>query len=37
MRKRDAVETTFEKTFCERSLHAVLERLWLTGEIFPQA
>jgi phosphoenolpyruvate carboxylase len=34
MRKRDAVETTFEKTFCERSLHAVLERLWLTGEIF---
>ena len=34
MRKRDAVETTFEEAFCERSLHAVLERLWLTGEVF---
>lgn len=34
MRKRDAVETTFEQTFCDRSLMAVLERLWLTGEIF---
>ena len=34
MRKRDAIETTFERTFCERNLHAVLERLWLTGEIF---
>ena len=34
MRKRDAVETAFEETFCQRSLHAVLERLWLTGEIF---
>ena len=34
MRKRDAVETTFEQAFCERSLHAVLERLWLTGEVF---
>lgn len=34
MRKRDAVETTFEQVFCDRSLLAVLERLWLTGEIF---
>jgi phosphoenolpyruvate carboxylase len=34
LRKRDAVETTFESTFCDRNLHAVLERLWLTGEIF---
>ena len=34
MRKRDAVETTFEQSFCEHSLHAVLERLWLTGEVF---
>ena len=34
MRKRDSVETSFEETFCKRSLHAVLERLWLTGEIF---
>lgn len=34
MRKRDAVETTFEKVFCDRGLQGVLERLWLTGEIF---
>ena len=34
LRKRDAVETVFEQSFCERSLQAVLERLWLTGEIF---
>ena len=34
LRKRDAVETPFEKRFCERGLQAVLERLWLTGEIF---
>ncbi len=34
IRKRDAVETGFEQTFCDRSLQAVLERLWLTGEIF---
>jgi phosphoenolpyruvate carboxylase len=34
LRKRDTVETVFEQAFCERSLQAVLERLWLTGEIF---
>ena len=34
MRKKDDVETPFEQTFCNRSLQAVLERLWLTGEIF---
>ncbi|MDG1138525.1 MAG: phosphoenolpyruvate carboxylase [Opitutales bacterium] len=34
MRKRDAVETSYEQSFCNRSLQAVLERLWLTGEIF---
>jgi len=34
MRKHDGVETSFEQNFCDRSLQAVLERLWLTGEIF---
>ena len=34
LRKRDAVQTTFEQSFCSQSLQAVLERLWLTGEIF---
>ncbi len=34
LRKRDDVETTFEQAFCDRTLQAVLERLWLTGEIF---
>ena len=36
LRKRDAVETSYEQIFCNRSLQAVLERLWLTGEIFSQ-
>jgi len=34
LRKRDSVETSYEQIFCNRSLQAVLERLWLTGEIF---
>ena len=30
LRKKDAVQTESEQNFCERSLEAVLERLWLT-------
>ena len=36
LRKKDAVQTASEQNFCERSLEAVLERLWLTGEIFSE-
>jgi len=34
LRKHDSVQTSFERSFCSQCLQAVLERLWLTGEVF---
>ena len=34
LRKHDSVLTSFERDFCSKRLQAVLERLWLTGEVF---